>query len=195
MAQARVELMARMQRFLDEVPPHIRKQAQFHMRSFQDLRTGDFRLGSWTLLAAVLAMMLIACANAANLLLARAMTRRQELAIRVAVGAGTARMARQTLTEALLLSLAGGLAGWLLAAMLLRMFIAIAPEGIPHLASASLDARVLVFAIAMSLFCGVAFGVAPAFHTPKAEILSGARVTGRAGMARVSWWERSWQSQ
>ena len=132
---------------------------------------GEYRAASWTLLAAVLATLWIACANAANLLLARSIARRRELAIRVALGASRSRMARQSLIEGLLLSLGGAVAGCVLAYGLLKLFIAIAPEGIPPLASASLDARVLLFGVVASLLCGVVFGLAPAFHTPKVEML------------------------
>ena len=182
MAQARDALVAKAGRFFSEMPPHIRKNLQFHVRSLRDVQTGDFRAASWTLLAAVLAMLSIACANAANLLLARAVARRQEFAIRVALGAGRLRMARQALAETLLLSLSGGAAGCVLAYVLLRLFIAIAPSGIPHLASASLDARVLLFGIGLAAFCGVAFGLVPALQTPRAAMPSGTRTAGCVGL-------------
>ena len=181
-ARAHDELVARAQQLFTEVPPEIRRQVQFHVVGLRDLEAGDFRAASWTLLAAVLAMLAIACANSANLLVARSMARQRELAIRVALGAGRGRMVRQTLAEILPLSLGGGVAGCALAYGLLRLFIAIAPAGIPHLSSASLDARVLLTGIAASLICGLVFGLAPALYTPKPEMLTGTRVTGRAGL-------------
>lgn len=180
--QARDAIRAQSQQIFTEIPPHVRKQVQFHVLGLRDLQTGEYRAASWTLLVAVLATLWIACANAANLLLARSMARRRELAIRVALGASRARMARQTLTESLLLSLGGGVAGCLLAFGLLRLFLAIAPEGIPALSAASLDARVLLFGVAASLLCGVVFGLAPAFYTPKVEMLGGSRTTGSVGL-------------
>lgn len=176
--QAHDILTGTVQQLLTDVPPDIRKQVVFHVRSLRDLETGDFRVASWTLFGAVIAMLLIACANAANLLLARSVARRQELAIRVALGAGRSRMLRQTLTETLALGIVGGAFGCVLAYALLRVFIAIAPAGIPHLSSATIDARVLWFGLGIAVACGVASGLAPAIHTPEAGLLTGVRVAG-----------------
>jgi putative ABC transport system permease protein len=180
--EARGAILAQASALFTEIPPDVRKHVQFHVRTLRDLQTGDFRTASWLLLGAVLAMLLIACANAANLLLARSVARQRELAIRVALGAGRARLARQMLAESLLLSAAGGAAGCLLAYALLKVFVAIAPAGIPHLAGASLDARVLLFGVAVSLVCGTAFGLVPALYTPKPEALTGGRSTARASL-------------
>lgn len=182
-ARAR-DYVLRQDRFFADIPPDVRQHVQFHVRSLRDLSTGSFRAASWVLLAAVLAMLSIACANSANLLLARSAAMRRELAIRVALGAGRARMIRQSLTESLLLSSAGGAAGCALAYGLLRVFVLIAPDGIPHLAEATLDFRVLLFGIAASLACGVAFGLAPALYTPGPAMLTGVRATASAVFAR-----------
>ncbi len=180
--QARDSLLARAEQPFADVPPHMRKQTEFHVRSIRDAQTGDFRLASWTLLVAVLAMLLIACANAANLLLARSVARRGELAIRAALGAGRSRMIRQILTETLTLSVTGGIAGCGLAYVLLRIFVRIAPKGIPRLATASIDLRVLMFGVAASLASGIIFGILPALYTPKAGMLTGVRTTGPASL-------------
>ena len=180
--QARDAMLARSQQLFSEIPPHMRKQVQLHAIAMRDLQMGEYRAASWTLLAAVLATLWIACANAANLLLARSIARRRELAIRVALGATRSRLVRQSLAEGLLLSLGGGVAGWTLGCALLRLFIAIAPEGIPPLSAAVLDARVLLFGVAATLVCGVVFGLAPAFHTPKVEMLGGSRTIGSVGL-------------
>ena len=99
----------------------------------------DVRLTAWLLFGSVFAVLLIACGNVASLMLARNTARERELAVRSALGASRARLARQTLTEALLLSFAGAIAGAAFAEALLHLFIAIAPAGIPFLAKAQLD--------------------------------------------------------
>ncbi len=175
-------LFARAEELFTEIPPQIRKQVQFHASTLRDIQSGDLRTAAWTLLAAVLSMLLIACANAANLLLARSIARQRELSIRAALGAARLRLVRQTLTETLMLSLTGGLAGCLLAAALLKLFLYIAPTGIPHLAFAQLDLRVLAFAFCASLVCGLIFTIAPALNSPSPASLTGFRVTSAGGL-------------
>ena len=180
-AQAAAALQPLFQESLQFVPGPFRKEVKLRVRSLRDRQIHDARLASWILLGAVLAVLLIACANVANLLLARAATRQRELAVRLALGASRARLARQTLTESLLLAATGGAAGCLLAAALLRVFVAIAPEGIPRLQQAAIDLRVLLFTLLVSLACGVVFGLAPALQQhahPRAETLAGWRSLG-----------------
>lgn len=179
-AQAVAALQPLFQESLQFVPAQFRKEVNLRVRSLRDRQIQDARLASWILLGAVLAVLLIACANVANLLLARGAARRRELSVRAALGAGRPRLARQLLTESLTLAAAGGAVGCVLAAVLLRFFIAIAPQGIPRLQQASIDLRVLLFALSVSLLCGLLFGLAPALHLPRGETLAGWRTVGPA---------------
>ena len=177
-AQAAAALQPLFEESLKFVPGPFRKEVKLRVRSLRDRQIHDARLASWILLGAVLAVLLIACANVANLLLARAATRQRELAVRLALGASRSRLVRQTLTESLLLAATGGVAGCLVAAALLRIFVAIAPEGIPRLQQATVDLRVLLFTLAVTVGCGIAFGLAPALENPRAETLAGWRALG-----------------
>jgi predicted permease len=153
------------------VPAPFRKEVRFIVRPLRDRQVQDFRRASWILLAAVSAVLLIACANVAGLLLARGVSRERELAVRAALGAGRWRLLRQTLTESLLLGVVGGGAGCLLAELLLRFFVTLAPQGIPKLSQATLDLRTLGFALGASILSGMVFGLAPSLVKPRAEAL------------------------
>jgi putative ABC transport system permease protein len=172
-SQAAAMLQPLFQDSLNYVPPGFRKEVSLRVRSLRDRQVGDSRLASWILLGAVLSVLLVACTNVANLILARATGRRRELAVRAALGASRMRLVRQTLTENLLLGILGGLAGCWLTYFLLRLFISIAPEGIPHLQEATLDVRVFLFALGVSLVSGILFGLVPAVSRPTPELLSG----------------------
>ena len=147
----------------------------------------DVRLAAWVLLGAVLAVLLIACANVASLLMARGAARERELAVRQALGASRGRLARQMFAETLLLSLAGGAAGCILAEILLRVFVAIAPEGVPFLGHARLDLRIIALAILLALVCAAGFGLPLALRPPRASALA----TRTAGQGGHAWLRRS----
>jgi putative ABC transport system permease protein len=181
LTQARAALGPLFANSMKDVPPNFRKDVSLRLRPLRDQQIQDSRLASWILLAAVLSVLLIACANVANLLLARMAGRRRELAVRAALGAPRVRLVRQALTESLLLASAGGVAGYALSILLLRGFVAIAPDGIPHLHQATVDLRVLLFTVGISLVSGLLFGLAPALENPSAETLAGWRTTGTRG--------------
>jgi len=167
---------------LNHVPVQFRKEVALRVRSLRDRQVGDARQASWILLGAVFAVLLVACTNVANLILARASARQRELAVRAALGATRARLVRQALTENLVLGVLGGSAGCLVAYLLLRWFVSIAPGSIPYLQQASLDHRVVLFTFGISLLSGMSFGLASAFRRAAAELLTGkeSRATSRS---------------
>ena len=140
---------------------------------------GDVRSTLWLLLGAVSLVLLIACVNVASLLLARAVSRERELAMRVALGAGRGRLARQCLTESAVLGLAGGGLGILLAAFGIRPFVLYWPGSLPRAEEVHLDWRVLLFALAVSLGSGLLFGLAPALRAPAKELEQSLRAGAR----------------
>jgi predicted permease len=138
------------------------------------------------LLAAAMAVLLIACANLANLTLSRTIGRRTEIAVRAALGAGRARIARQLLTESVLLALIGGLVGVAIAEVATRAILALNPETLPPLFSVGTDGPVLGFCLLLSLATGVLFGLLPALDAGKADLQTSLRSQGRGGTARGS---------
>lgn len=178
--QAQADLAA-IGRHLAEEYPDTNKDRSF---AAQPLRpdVGDVRSTLWLLLGAVSLVLLIACANVASLLLARAVSRERELAMRMALGAARSRLVRQCLTESAVLGLAGGALGVLLAAIGIRPFILFWPGSLPRADQVQIDWHVLLFAIAVSLASGLLFGLAPALRAPAQKL----EQTLRAGARTVT---------
>jgi predicted permease len=143
---------------------------------------GDVGSTLWLLLCAVGLLLLIACVNIASLLLARAVSRERELAMRVALGAGRSRLARQCLTESAMLGLGGGVLGVVLAFVSVHPFVAFWPGSLPRAEEVHLDWRVLVFAVGASLVSGFLFGLVPALRVP----MRGVEQTLRAGARSIA---------
>jgi predicted permease len=135
------------------------------------------------LMGSVLFVLLIACGNAANLLLARSAARAHELGVRATLGAGRARLVRQMLTESLLLGTGGGLAGIVLAWIFLRLLLTLDPGNIPRLQQASLNGRVLAFAVAVTLVTSVLAGAMPALSSSRVNLIDFLKAGGQKGSA------------
>jgi predicted permease len=153
----------------------------------KDSIVGDVRKMLLVLLGAVGLVLLVACVNVGNLLLARAAARQREVGLRAALGAGRGRLIRQLLTESLLLSLLGAAAGLLLAWLAIPLLTSLLPADMPRLEIVGIDARVLAFTLALATVTGVAFGLAPAFRTFRPDAYRELREGGGSGESRRRW--------
>ena len=151
------------------------------MTPMQEQLVGSARRAIWVLQAAVAFVLLIACANLANLLLARAETRHREFAVRTALGAGRGRLLRQFMTEGVLLSIVGGTLGLLLARAGVQALIRVYPNSLPRTNELTVDPLVLLFTLGVSIATGLVFGFAPLMHTRVADLVTALKEGGGKG--------------
>jgi predicted permease len=181
-AQAQAETAAIMAR-LDRLHDRQMRGWGALVRNFVDSTVGHVRSLLWLLLGSVAIVLLIACGNAANLLLARAASRMRELGVRVALGAGRSRIIRQLITEALMIGVAAGAVGVAFACIFLRILPLLDPGDIPRLNEASLDMRVLLFTVAISLLTSLLTGVFPALAVSRINLTDFLATAGSRSVA------------
>jgi len=186
-AQADMETVARQ---IEQENPDVNTGLSVNIVSLHKQIIGNIKPALIVLLVAVGSVLLIACANVANLLLARSAARQKEFAVRAALGASRSRLISQLLTESLLLSLIGAALGLLLAFCGLRLLVSLSPPNIPRLGEIDIDGRVLGFTLFLSVVTGIVFGLVPALHVSKPDLndtlKEGSRgsTTGRSGRIR-----------
>ncbi len=167
--QAQTEMSAIAQR-LEQAYPDANKGLGVNLVPIQLQFTGSYvRLALWMLFGAVVFVLLIACTNVANLMLARGIAREREIAIRIALGAGRMRLVRQLLTESALLSLLGGAVGLLIASWGIRAILSFSPPNIRNLDSVAIDAKALAFTSVVALLTSLLFGLAPALKISQSQ--------------------------
>ena len=175
-------------RRLEALYPQFNEKTGFYLTPLQDRVVGEIRPGLMAVFGAVVVVLLIACANIANLLLARGSSRERELAVRMALGATRRRVIRQLLTESVLLASIGGVAGVLLGVWAVDALVSLAPSSVPRLNEVGLDPAVFAFATVLTIATGLLFGLMPAVQASQRDVAhalndaarGGSRVAGRA---------------
>jgi len=188
--QLDIQMASVTQEFRKEFPDDVRKEMNMKFLPYKYLMGADLRPYLLVLLGAIGFVLLIACANVANLLLARGASRAREVAVRTALGATRRRIVRQLMTESLLIASAGGALGWLIAQSSLGLLISRAPVDLPRLSDIALDGWVFGFTCLVSVVTGILFGVAPAIYAARTNLNktlkdSEGRSSAGSGRARI----------
>jgi putative ABC transport system permease protein len=180
MSRAQGEMDALLARFSENYPRQVRTGDRgVRLVPYKEYLIGDIGPTLWLLFGAVGFVLLIACVNVSNLMVARSVERRGEMAIRSALGAGIWRIARQLITESMILGVFGGLAGYLLALWTLPGLIALSPEQLPRLSEVTLDLDAALFTMAVSVFASIGVGVSPALRAARLDLSSPLKSLGR----------------
>ncbi|MCK5652395.1 MAG: ABC transporter permease, partial [Gemmatimonadetes bacterium] len=191
--EAAQEEMTRLARGLEESYPEAMAGWTAKVTPLHALLAESFGSELYLLMGAVGLVLLVACGNVANLMIVRSTARTTEIAVRTAVGSGRFRMIRLLLTEAMVLSLLGGTAGLLLTAWGTKILVSLVPANVPRVSESGIDARVIGFALGISLFTSVLFGLLPALRASNVNLISSLKIgmTGHSGR-RGSWLGSRW---